>query len=398
MFENLSQSDIIAIVIFLLSSLISIYLYKKVKQTKFIFLEKEHLNFNNFNFKNIKNLELVYKNEKIDDFLVYLNGTIIMVGDHDIKPEDIYVPITLKIKDKGGKWKYLNIEKKTELLNYELIIENNFAKIKTDIIKKNDFITFTGFYNSQKIGYSIIHRILNANKVVHIIYEKYFYNYIIGLVTSLICIILFSSTIIKSQPNTILLQGVENSKTIITGEKRKLSKKDSILLKSFKYDALYFINNDTLKYDSIFQNNYELNKKINRLKKANHDSLIDIMFKSKSQNNNTSLQKLNYTLNHRYKDSLFFEDIYSIKNKKDSLIINLLSVNKLKEKVKYRLNDSISVSFTSPYYYKKERKQDTFGDFIFNLFPYLMIILFSLVLLYCSYNIYFLKKLSKIYK
>lgn len=394
MIENLTQSDYITIVIFILTTILSSLLYQRVKQTKFIFLEKTHQDLNTADFEKIESLKLIYQEEEINNYLIYLRGTIIMVGDHDVNPSNIYRPISFKLNDINGKWKSTKLLKSTEFLETDFEIIDNEVQIKTGLIKKNDFVSFEGFYNAKRNGYYIIHRILNVKGKVHKIYEDFLFIYILGALISLLFIYLSSLDLF---PRNREIDVEKDSPKTITTKKFDLSKEDSLMLNTYKYDELYIVNEDTLKFDSIFQENHILNKKLNERRIKIYDSLIDNHFKNKPNNSDNKLSKLKLILN-KPNDTLFYEDYYSITLKKDSLLRKLLKQNQIKENKTYKLNDTISVSFTLPNVYKRLEEPETFGGFLRQLFPYLSIMFFLIIFLYSVYNIYYLKTLSKIYK
>lgn len=366
-----STSDWIAIATCIISVFVSIILYQRVRKKKFIFLEKRHLQLNNVDFGQFNNFKILYGEEEIHDFIYSVSGTLIAIGDNDISSNDISHPLCIKINDLQGKWKSEYITEKTNLLNCNLEVDGNTLKFNTDEIKSQDYIKFIAYYNAKTKGFKFHHRILDVYHKVSIISEELRSIYVGGtiLFTFLIGFIIFT---IMDSSNDLDNTYKENIKFTQRVNLEKPTKEDSIIGKRYSYQELYFINSDTLKYDSILKKNKILNKTLNK--------------------NRPNLSALDS------KDSLYYEDSFSISEKSDSIIYKLLNNNvKFNKNNRYRINDTISVSFiNNDELFEHRAKDNNLFNISFLIFQIISVLFLSILNFTCIYNLYLLNKYKSI--
>lgn len=390
-------SDWTTITTSVLSVLVSIILYQRVQKKKFIYLEKQHLQLNVANFATLTDFKIIHKDDEINNYLYFISGTIIVTGDQDISPSEIHHSLCIKIQDNEGVWKRHNIIDITPLLECNLEPTGNFLNFKTNEIKSQDYIKFTAIYNAKIKGIKFYHRIIDVKSKINIVSEELKPVYLAGtiLFTFLIGFILFTN-FSNSNHNK-----VESEKEVFNFTQSAIidlpTKEDSLRAKRYEYEELYFINNDTLKYDSILQKNRKLNNKLNKHRQTRIYKTIDSFYKNKNDANSI-LEK--HSLKMQYlKDTVYYENDYSISEKSDSILKNLIFQNqKINKNHKYKINDTIAVSFISrkELYKQSTSTGDSFLNIFFKFFGIIVIFISFIIDFICNYNLYLLNKYKRI--
>lgn len=395
MINLLSTSDWIAII----GLLITLILYQRVRKKKLIFLSKRHYKLNNVDFRHYQNIKMTFEDEEINDYLHYISGTLILSGDTDVDSNTISHAPSIILEDETGIWKSQRILKKTDLLQCDLIVSGNTLSLETGDLKSRDYIKIDGFYQAKKQGIKFRHRILDVSNNVEVISEESASsNTALAIVLSLtICSFLYFiidlNTERKPQP---IKEKVKYTQQV---NLTKPTKQDSIIGKRYQYDDLYFIHGDSLKYDSIFKKNNTLNKKLNKRLHTRIDKAIDSMYENKNDYN-SQLQKLSLQ-NHFSKDSVYFVDNHFLYRITDSIFSReIIKVKKINPNKKFKINDSISISFIFRDYYDTQKKEKgeieifTFRN-IGTLIISILTIIFVFINFHLIYNLYLLKKYRK---
>lgn len=396
MINLLSISDWIAIV----GLCISIILYQRVRKKKIIFLQKDHFHLNNADFSRFENLKMTFNDEDISDYLYFVSGTIILTGDEDVDISEINHPPCIITTDDNGKWKSQNILKKSDLLSCNLLVDHNTLKIETGELKSKDYIQFNGFYQAKKKGIKFRHRILNVSNEVEIISddsatEKIVLSIILTFFTGLFLYFLID---MNREPKKEVVEKEKINYTQ-TVNLNIPTKEDSLRGKRHHYDDLYFIHGDSVKYDSIFKQNTSLNEKLNNNYHKNVEKVIDSVYKKRTDIN-SRVDK--YLLELKYsKDSLFYVDHRFLYNITDSIFSNEITKStKINPNKKFKINDTISISFILNDYYNEKKKIEEKKGFSFknlgSIFIALITIFFIFVDFSVIYNLYLLKKYKKI--
>jgi len=394
MINLLSISDWIAIT----GLLITIILYQRVRRKKIIFLTKNHYQLNNVNFSRYENIKMVFNDEEIDNYLFYISGTMILSGDSDVDRNDINHSPCIIIKDINGSWKSYSILKKTDLLQCNLIVQNNTLKIETEELKSKDYITISAFYHAQKPGIKFRHRILNVNNNVEVIAEDSTTGNLVSAILLTIGICLFSYFLIDINTEEKYIPIIEKIKYTQKVNLKKPTKEDSIIGKRYQYDELYYIHGDSLKFDSVFKKNSILNERRNKMSHIRVTKVIDSIYANKTD----YISKLEeFRLRRKFlKDSIYYVDDKFLYNTVDSILLHeITKVKKINSNKRYKINDSISVSFILRDYYNKDKKQEKKALFssqnIASFILSVIIIFFIFLDFHVIYHLYLLNKYKK---
>ncbi|WP_158221789.1 hypothetical protein [Myroides sp. N17-2] len=349
--------------------IVTLILHKRFKKNKYVFFERKLTQINTQKVTDFENVRITYENTEVYNYLNYLSGTVIMLGEKDVTPSDIFTPITFILDKDLGCWKSFNVLDTNTLLQYEVLTDLNKTSIKTDLIKVNDTISFEAYFTSENTNYTISHRIAEIQNSVLILKESSQSTYIsYAIVSSLV--IFFYSVILFLYPFGISNSKINSDKNISKTEyyyeeKPLINRLDSIEKNLFNYDYLIYVNNVALKNDSVFRKNYDLNMGKNK----------DVFYDQK------------------------YEDYYSIMNKKNKIFIDLNLNNKFRENIKYAINDSISISFSKNSYgsYEKSKGTDYFKYFIVFVFFVIYSIAIRFFIL-SIVKIYYFYKINKLFR
>lgn len=171
--QNITPSDWINILIFIMTLGYSLILYQKVRRRRIVLIVRKHFSKDiNMNLiEECRNINYITKFQQ--DKIFHLDGTLLFYGDHDISSAEIFHPITLKFEDNDTEILQHQIVGHTDLLNCETQTNNNSLEFITDLLKSNDFIHFSLVYKSKNCNFSIIQRILNFHKKVKIVDQRF---------------------------------------------------------------------------------------------------------------------------------------------------------------------------------------------------------------------------------
>jgi len=105
------------------------------------FIEEENINLYNSVVKNISDLTLTFQSAPIKENIYLLRGFIFNVGLQDITPQMVEKNLKM-ILSKKGKWLNVNLINKSEDLKANLTIKNNALTIDTGLLRNKEFIYF----------------------------------------------------------------------------------------------------------------------------------------------------------------------------------------------------------------------------------------------------------------
>lgn len=372
-----------------------------VRKPKFYFLEKGNIKLYEDIVDSIEGISITYENQEIQENLRLFSGTIILKSHTDIKKEEIDEGITIASTDTNAHWKHFEITNTSTDFSPNFTISGNKVSIQKSLLKRNDFISFSGLLDSKNENITIGHRIYNIIPGTINLKENNLslykgYAIALPLVVLFIAFIHFSQKSIK--PNYI-------SKNT----NRELSPEDSIIIKSLAYDTKFFINSIEFNIDSAEEIEVQRQSQLIKDTIGNKATIVDSLT-TIYQKNKTDKNKINVLLsyiellkvnpdpyNNRYTalKTAASDTLKGVLRKRDTITSKI-----------YQLNDSITFRYSHNKFTRAENEEKKDG---FNLWPtivdtFLSLVMYALLTLYtgfsiiCVYKYFLLKRLIKAYR
>lgn len=388
MINQFSTGDWIGIISTVISTVLGFIFWQRIRKKGVIFLIKKHFAINTIKPEQFSFFKVSLDNVEINNFLYNVSGTIIITGDGDIPSEDIVHPISLKTDDVEGLWKKYDIVNKTDLLDCTINEENDILKFNTSNYKENDYIQFDAYYSANKIGIKAIQRILNVDKKVRILNEDSRGDY---AATSVIAFLFLVVILFTSLSETKFFKSsTEKVNYTKSTEVHVYSKEDSLRLKIYQYNKLYSVNNINLDDDSSFLKNKALNKKLNDQRKKIELIKLDSIYSTKK----SKYLKISDSINIIDKDSIYYYDNDILEENSNTILKKLLKDEmKITDDGKYKINDTISVSFIK----SRSLSEDNTFDYIMIIFTIFLIFICGLLGIWAYYNFRLISKYKKLY-
>ncbi|AZA74799.1 hypothetical protein [Chryseobacterium indoltheticum] len=383
--NQFSTSDWIGIIGIVVSVILAFAFWQRIRRKTIILIIRKNYAVNTIKPSGFSPLKVLIDNHEISNFLYYLSGTFIVTGDGDISPDDIVVPLNIKIKDIDGIWRKYKVTNKTSLLNCNLEHDSSVLNFKVDNLMSSDFITFDAFYEANQVGYIAQQRILNVNKEVLILAENKVKDYWGMLILSIFVLTLFTSMIVFTNEN--LADRIFKPKYTKSTEVVVRTKEDSLRRKTYRYEKLYIINNKRLEDDKVLVKNKKLNERKNKLRKKSELKLLDSIQASKPYYFSRSSDSLNIV----YHDSLYYHDRSSLDDIAEKIILKLVKQNtEIADDDVYKINDSINISFIkrSSFFNPDEQTEK-------NIFLIIAIFIYICFITMGGIAIYYIRLMSK---
>lgn len=377
---------------------ISIYAIIYVRKSRFFYIEQDNIKLYDDIAKNITDLSISYKNDNINDNLIFCKGTIIFKSHTDIKRDDIDTELTIYSPENNSRWKHFEITKTSEGYHPKFIIDNNKIIIDKSMLKVDDYISFVGLLDSKKTKILISHRIFNIAPTSIDIKEASVRAY---RTLAIYFSIFFSIILGVYMYDNYREKGREKEFNLQINKIKQLKQHWS------DYTTTYSNNGkkiDIIKLSKIYEKS--INNKNLELRTANkkiEDSLSNVYFQNRTDKNKiNALEAIIKTLTERYSYSKNPYEI--IQNESHEILKNLLKNNQLIENKIYQLNDTIQVKYKNSDYKYFEAKDKTQSESIdyFSYLSSLIFYIFALIIVFlmiaCWYLYFTLNKLIKVYQ
>ncbi len=177
--------------------------YQKVRRKRIIMIIRDHCSGGTLDNLTLDRRNIFSQIEGEQEQIFHLNATLVLYGDEDIPPTDIYHPITLKFEGTNTEVLQHRIDGHTFLLNCKSKTNNNSIEFITDILKSEDFINFSVVYKSKSSKFSVFHRILNLNKKIKLIDHRVLNHNWLMVIISLSSVLFFIGILVAITGNDI---------------------------------------------------------------------------------------------------------------------------------------------------------------------------------------------------
>ncbi|KIA90160.1 hypothetical protein [Kaistella jeonii] len=406
LFSKITFGDLLQFIKYILPILLSIWAVFYIRRSSFYYIERSNIKLYDDVIKKINGISIKYKNSNINENLILFNGTIIFKGHNDVKSDDIDKQLTIYSKDIKAVWKHFEITKTSVDFQPKFIIDKNKIIIEKSLLKSNDFISFAGLLDSKNTKLTVGHRIYNIIPSSINFKENDLSLY--KLAASFLTLFFIFIAAVSAYSKYKFAKEIEETKFEIkpVANKIKISKKDSILYRSFDFKTEFYIENNRVQIDTLAkQFGLKLKNKTDKIEKANErefNSLTEIYRKDRSDKNEIILLKKfidNFSFTFKKIDNPYTK----VKEEADKKLIKLISDNKLENKKFYKLNDSLGIKYfdknlpASEIIKTKENSADQQGylDIAFSIIEYvftLFLLIISSILWYKYIRLLKLKK------
>ncbi|UJF30227.1 hypothetical protein L0B70_02180 [Kaistella sp. 97-N-M2] len=194
----------------------------------------------------------------------------------------------------------------------------------------------------------------------------------------------------------------------VAKSEKKITEKDSILFRSFDFKTDFYLDNNKINIDTLSkQYKKKWDNKKNLVEKTNQKQLDSL--KEKFKKNRTDKNEIVMLRKFIDNFSVSFSNIVSpyeeIKQLSEKKLLELISDNKVKYNIKYKINDSINVKYTDTTIKTPERKTNSeiklkeidYFAIIFSTLEYLFSLSIIVLMIVLWYKYFRLLRLKKMY-
>lgn len=178
---------ILGIVALIVTIFFALPAYRDSQKTKIFFFQKQKIKLYTDLVKNIPDLDITYKGNKIQKSMFLLSGVFICSGNNDIVKDDVHKGIIIKINDDDGIWETIKIPKKTDDLEIFDAYTAQSLVLDFTLFKDKDYFIIEALGQAEKLSLSFSHRISNIPKIyqatagIEKSIKSTLYAYLIGL-------------------------------------------------------------------------------------------------------------------------------------------------------------------------------------------------------------------------
>lgn len=370
-----------------------------IRKPKFYYLERSNIKLYQDIVKSIEGISITYKGQAIQENLRFVSGTIILKSHTDIRKDEIDEEITIICPDTKALWRHFEIVKASNGFRPKYEVTGNTVLIHRSLLKRDDYVTFSGLLDSKISNILIGHRIYNIIPGSINLKEENLSLYRSYLILFPFLIVMF---LLFNFSNNLSASARNESNTV-----NGITREDSIEREMMRYDPTFTCNSSPINIDSLedIETEYQtlrLKDSVNN-KLAATDSLIMIYDNSRSDQD-----KIKVLLSHidylEIDKNPWANHYLRLKMSGRDTLRSLLDQGALDTSKYYRLNDSIAVKY-SPNILASISGGDqnsVFSSYNINLvLSFLMYLLFLFAFyLFISnmYKFFLLRRLIRLYK
>lgn len=399
--NDVTFEGVIELVKFIIPIICTVWGIAYVRKPKFYYLERGNIKLYEDIVDSIDGLSITYKNQEIQENLRLFSGTIILKSHTDIKKEEIDKEVTIASPDTNARWKHFEITNTSTDFRPNFTLSENKVRIEKSLLKRNDFISFSGLLDSKNDTIIIGHRIYNIIPGTINLREQdlsLYKTYSIALPI----VVIFMAFLHFSQSNT---KPNHTSKSTT----REFSHADSIAIKALEYDPIFFVSSIEFNIDSLEET--EIQRQVQLIKEAVEDkaSIMDSLH-NVYENGKNDKNKINVLLSYiellKVNANPYDNRYTSLKTAASDTLNDLLTQNNMDTSKIHQLNDSITLKYSTNHLARVENKGKKVGliswpniiDIFLSLVMYIFITLYTAFSLICIYKYFLLKRLIKAYK
>jgi len=134
------------------------------------YVETEKINLNSSVLKNIDDLKITYKDEKVQNDLYLIRGFLLNNGKADIQKSELENNLSAKLSE--GKWINCKIISASDNLVSKCYVDEDSLYVESELFKIDEYIYFEALAETSSKRIEFSHRIANLGKIKNINFEK----------------------------------------------------------------------------------------------------------------------------------------------------------------------------------------------------------------------------------